>query len=247
LLSGLFAAELSVPQIFLVAAILNAAVAIYIYTLLPEFLLRFVVWIMSCTMYRLKLVGDERVPQTGAAVLVCNHVSFVDFMIVAGSVRRPIRFVMDHRIAATPGLSLVFKAGKTIPIAPAHEDKALMDAAFDRIAAELSDGEIVCIFPEGKLTKSGEMNPFKGGIERIIARTPVPVVPMALHGLWGSMFSRIEKSALKLPRRFRSQLALVVGEPIAPEQVTAALLEERVRALLSDAERMNPGSKLASA
>jgi 1-acyl-sn-glycerol-3-phosphate acyltransferase len=247
MLSLLFAAKLSVPQIFLVLALLNAAVAIYIYTLLPEFLLRFVVWIMSCTMYRLTLVGHERVPQTGAAVLVCNHVSFVDFMIVAGSVRRPVRFVMDHRIAATPGLSLVFRAGKTIPIAPAHEDKALMDAAFDRIAAELRDGEMVCIFPEGKLTKSGEMNPFKSGIERIIERTPVPVVPMALHGLWGSMFSRIEKSGLPLPRRLRSQLTLVVGEPIAPEQVSAALLEERVRALHDEAARVNPGSAVAAA
>jgi len=232
LLAWLFAMQLSVPTIFLVVAGLNAAVAVYIYALLPEFLIRFVAWILSHTFYRLKLTGHELVPETGGAVIVCNHVTFVDFMIIAGSVRRPLRFVMDHRIAATPGLSHLFKQLKTIPIAPEREDKELMDRAFDRIAAELRDGEIACIFPEGKLTKTGEMNPFRqGGIERILRETPVPVVPMALQGLWGSMFSRKGDGGVKLPRRFRSRVELVVGEPIPAEQATAAFLEERVREL----------------
>lgn len=235
LLARLFAMRLSVPQIFLVIALLNAAVAVYIYSLLPEFLLRFVIWILSRTLYRLTLVGHERIPETGAAVIVCNHVSFVDFMILAGSVRRPVRFVMDHRIAAAPGLSLLFKQGKTIPIAPEREDKETMERAFARIAAELREGELVCIFPEGKLTKSGEMNAFKTGIERIVRETPVPVVPMALHGLWGSMFSRMPREGVKLPRRFRSQLTLVVGDPVPAERVTAAGLETSVRTLLAQA------------
>ncbi len=235
LLAWLFALKLSVPTIFLVVAGLNAAVAIYIYSLLPEFLLRFVAWILAHTLYRLKLEGHERVPETGAAVIVCNHVTFVDFLIIAGSVRRPVRFVMDHRIAATPGLSLLFKGGKTIPIAPEREDKALMERAFERVAAELREGEIVCIFPEGKLTKSGEMNPFRqGGIERILRETPVPVVPMALRGLWGSMFSRKDDGGVKLPRRFRSHVELLIGDPIPPEQANAAYLEERVRELRGD-------------
>jgi 1-acyl-sn-glycerol-3-phosphate acyltransferase len=142
---------------------------------------------------------------------------------------------MDHRIAATPGLSLLFKSGKTIPIAPEREDKELMERAFAKIAEELRAGELVCIFPEGKLTKSGAMNPFRGGIERIVEQTPVPVVPMALHGLWGSMWSRKEPRALKLPRRFRAQLKLVVGEPVPPERVSAAGLEQTVRELLAQA------------
>jgi 1-acyl-sn-glycerol-3-phosphate acyltransferase len=234
LLAVLFAQRVSVPVMFLIIAGLNAAVAVYIYSLLPEFLLRFVAWILSRTLYRLTLRGHEHVPETGAAVIVCNHVSFVDFLILAGSVRRPIRFVMDHRIAATPVVSLLFKQGKTIPIAPEREDRDTMERAFAKIAEELRAGELVCIFPEGKLTKSGEMNPFKPGIERIVRETPVPVVPMALHGLWGSMFSRKQGPAVKLPRRFRSRLELTIGRPVPPEQVSAAELERRVRALLGE-------------
>jgi 1-acyl-sn-glycerol-3-phosphate acyltransferase len=226
--------------IFLIVAGLNAAVAIYIYTLLPEFLLRFMTWILSRTMYRLTSIGHERVPETGGAVLVCNHVSFVDFVILAGSVRRPVRFVMDHRIAATPGLGLLFKSGKTIPIAPEHEDKETMERAFAKIREELRAGELVCVFPEGKLTKTGAMNPFKSGIERIVRETPVPVVPMALHGLWGSMFSRTPKNGLKLPRGFRAKLTLIVGEAIPPEQVSAQRLEGAVRALLAQASSDDP-------
>ena len=193
LLAGLFEAEVETPYVFLVLALLNAAVAIYIYALLPEFLLRFIAWILSRVMYRLTLVGHERVPEQGGVVVVCNHVSFVDFLIIAGSIRRPVRFVMDYRIAAAPVVSLIFKQGKTIPIAPERENRELMEHAFARIAEELRAGEVVCIFPEGKLTANGEMNPFRPGIERIIAETPVPVVPMALDGLWGSMFSRKDR------------------------------------------------------
>jgi 1-acyl-sn-glycerol-3-phosphate acyltransferase len=233
LLAGLFALHLSVPLIFLVIALLNAAVAIYIYSLLPEFMLRFIAWILSRVMYRLTLVGHERVPEQGAAVVVCNHVSFVDFLIIAGSIRRPVRFVMDHRIAATPVVSLLFKQGKTIPIAPEREDRAMMERAFAKIAEELRAGEVVCIFPEGKLTANGEMNPFRSGIERIVRETPVPVVPMALTGLWGSMFSRRDK--VRLPHRFRARLSLVIGEPVPAEQVSAEGLERRVRELLAQA------------
>jgi 1-acyl-sn-glycerol-3-phosphate acyltransferase len=176
------------------------------------------------------------VPETGGVVVVCNHVSFVDFMIIAGMIRRPTRFVMDHRIAATPGVSLLFRQAKTIPIAPEREDKALMERAFERIAEELRAGELVCIFPEGKLTKDGSMERFRGGIERIIRQTPVPVVPMALEGLWGSMFSRMPAAQKKEQKRgLRFPLKLTIGEPIPPEEVSAASLEERVRALLSKA------------
>ena len=235
MLAGLFAKHVSVPVIFLIIAALNAAVAVYIYSLLPEFLLRFIAWILSRTLYRLTLVGHERVPETGPAVVVCNHVSFVDFLIVAGSIRRPVRFVMDHRIAATPVVSLLFKQGKTIPIAPEREDKAMMERAFERIAEELRAGEVVCIFPEGKLTATGEMNPFRPGIERIVRETPVPVVPMALAGLWGSMFSRKDRGT-KLPQRFRAKLRLEIGDPVPAAQVSAADLEQRVRGLLAIAQ-----------
>jgi len=235
LLSWLLSRHVTVPHIFLVLAGLNALVAVYIYSLLPEFLLRFVAWMLSHTMYRLRVEGHERIPEQGAAVFVCNHVSFVDFLVVAGAVRRPLRFVMDHNIAATPVVSLLFKQGKTIPIAPEHKDKALMEKAFERIAQELREGEVVCIFPEGKLTKTGELNTFRAGIERIVRETPVPVVPMALKGMWGSMFSRKHAAGLKLPRGFRSHVELIIGDPVPPEAVTAMGLQQSVQTLFDGA------------
>mgnify|MGYP003407136262 FL=1 len=238
MLSWLFGMHVPVPQIFLVIAALNALVAVYIYSLLPEFLLRFAAFLLSRSLYRLKLTGHEKIPETGAAVFVCNHVSFVDWLIIAGAVRRPLRFVMDHRIAGAPVVSMLFKQGKTIPIAPEHQDKALMQRAFERIAQELRAGEVVCIFPEGKLTKSGELNTFRAGIERIVRETPVPVVPMALKGLWGSMFSRKTRTGVLRPRAFRSPLELIISDPIPPEQVTAAGLQERVLALLGEAAQV---------
>jgi 1-acyl-sn-glycerol-3-phosphate acyltransferase len=237
LLAALLGAGLSVPQIFLVLAFMSLVTATYIYSLLPEFLLRFFAWMLSSTMYRLEVRGHENIPETGPVVLVCNHAAFNDWLILAGSVRRPIRFVMDHRIAQTPVVATLFRQGKTIPIAPEHESKETMESAFAKVAEELRNGEVVCIYPEGKITKTGEMNPFKAGIERILRETPVPVVPMAIHGLWGSIFSRKGGPALKkLPRRFRARLSLVIGTPIAAERANAAMLEQEVRTLMAQAE-----------
>lgn len=222
-----------VPTIFAGVAALNLLVGVYIYSVVPEFLLRFLAWILSRLMYRLRLEGHEHVPESGGAVLVCNHVSFIDWLVIGGSVRRPLRFVMDHRIAATPVVSTLFRHAKTIPIAPQREDPETMERAFARVAEELRAGELVCIFPEGKLTADGEMNPFRRGIERIIAETPVPVVPMALDGLWGSMFSRKDGPAMsKPPRRFRARLRLTIGRALPPEEASASKLEAEVRRLL---------------
>jgi 1-acyl-sn-glycerol-3-phosphate acyltransferase len=187
-------------------------------------------------MYRLTVTGHGHIPESGPVVLVCNHVAFNDWLIIGGSVRRPARFVMDHRISQTPIVSRLFRSAKVIPIAPAHENAEVMEQAFARIADELRNGELVCIFPEGKITKTGELNEFKSGIERIVRETPVPVVPMALHGLWGSMFSRKGGPALhKLPRRFRARLVLQVGGPVAADDVSAAGLRARVAGLLEAA------------
>jgi 1-acyl-sn-glycerol-3-phosphate acyltransferase len=135
-------------------------------------------------------VDVERIPEEGAAVLVCNHVSYVDAIVIGAASPRPIRFVMDHRIFKTPLLGFIFRTAKAIPIAPAKEDPWLMEKAFVDIAQALHEGELVCIFPEGKLTRTGEMNEFRGGIAKIVERSKVPVIPMALRGLWGSVFSR---------------------------------------------------------
>ncbi|HNR91089.1 MAG TPA: MFS transporter [Dokdonella sp.] len=230
---GLTALGLSIPQIFLVVALLNAAVAIYIYTLVPEFLMRFLSWALVNTLYRIRTEGLDHVPEEGPALIVCNHVSYMDALIVAGSVRRPARFVMYYRIFNIPVMSFIFRTARAIPIAGAKEDPALLEQAFEAIDAALADGDLVCIFPEGGLTADGNIAPFRPGVERILQRRPVPVVPMAIRGLWGSIFSRKDTrlGRMRLPRRFRSRLVLAVGEPVPPEQASAAELERRVREL----------------
>ena len=233
--AGLLAAGLSIPQLFLVLAVLNAVVVIYLYKLVPEFLLRFVAWILINTLYRLRERGMEHVPKEGAAVLVCNHVSFVDALIISAAVPRPARFVMYHTIFKVPVLSWLFRTVKAIPIAPAKEDAAMKERAMDAIAQALADGELVCIFPEGKITADGNINEFRPGIEDIIKRTPVPVVPMALRGLWGSYFSRKGGAAFRgLPWKFWMKLELVAEAPMQPANVSAADLQQRVQQLRGD-------------
>ncbi|MCP5418974.1 MAG: MFS transporter [Gammaproteobacteria bacterium] len=225
----------SIPQLFFVMALFNAAVAVYIYTLVPEFLMRFIVWLMVNTMYRLRSEGLEHIPDEGAAVLVCNHVSFMDALVIAGCCRRPLRFVMDHRIFKIPVLNFVFRTAGAVPIAPAREDPVMLERAYERIAEYLDAGDVVCIFPEGKITADGELSPFRSGIERIIQRNPAPVIPMALRGLWGSFFSRKGGPAmLRMPRRFWSKIALAVGVPVAPEQANAPALQTLVGELRGD-------------
>ena len=233
---GLGAAGLSIPQIFLIAALLNAAVAIYIYTLVPEFLMRFLSWIIVSLLYRIRIEGADNVPDEGPAVLVCNHVSFMDPLIVNSCTRRPPRFVMYYKIFNIPVLRFIFRTARAIPIAGRKEDEALMERAFEEVDRALADGELVCIFPEGGITRDGAIATFRPGIERILARRPVPVVPIALRGLWGSVFSRRDSTLgrMRLPRRFRARIEVAIGTPVPPEQATASLLEERVRALRGD-------------
>ncbi len=232
---GLSAAGLTIPQIFLVTAIMNAAVAVYIYTLIPEFLMRFIIWLLVHTVYRLRQHGLEYVPSEGPAVLVCNHVSFVDALVIAAACRRPVRFVMDHAIFKLPILSFVFRTGRAIPIASRKADPKITEAAFDEVARALADGDLVCIFPEGQITRTGELNPFRPGVERIVARTPVPVVPMALRGLWGSFFSRKDGPAMRRPfRRLWSRIELICGPQVSAAAVRAEELQASVLALRGD-------------
>ncbi|MDB5098922.1 MAG: putative acyltransferase family protein [Cyanobacteria bacterium RYN_339] len=226
---------LTVPQIFLLLGVLNALVAVYIYTVIPEFFLRFVAYLLTHLIYRCKVTGFDQVPREGGAVIVCNHVSFIDWLIIAAAVKRPARFVMYNGFAKIPLLGGLFARAKVIPIASHKEDPEALHKAMDRIAEELEAGEVVCIFPEGKLTGDGAMNEFRPGIERIIARTPVPVIPCGLQGLWGSYFSRKDGHAMTHPfRRFWSRISLVFGEPVQPAQVTAEGLHDTVLALRGD-------------
>ena len=225
----------SIPQLFLVLAALNVVVAVYIYTLLPEFLLRFFAWILVSLFYRIRLTGAENIPDKGPAVVVCNHVSFMDPIILSGCIRRPMRFVMYYKIFEIPILKFFFKNMKAIPIASAREDEDVMLAAFEAVDAELAAGNIVCIFPEGGITRDGEVQRFRPGIEKIIQRRAVPVVPVALGRLWGSWFSRRKDGGIrKIPGRLFARIPIRIGTMVPARDVTAAGLELLVRTLRGD-------------
>ena len=237
----------SIPQVFLALAIANLLVATYIVTIVPEFLMRFLSWLLVRTLYRLRIEGiEEHVPDEGPALLVCNHVSYMDALILAASTPRPVRFVMYHRIFQIPVLRWIFRTARAIPIAPEKEDAALMQQAFDEIDRTLAEGELVAIFPEGRLTADGSIAPFRSGVERIVARAAgrgqeVPVVPMALRNMWASMWSRRGATAeagrlerMRLPRRLRARIGVVAGPPVAGAHASAADLEARVRTLRGD-------------
>jgi len=229
---ALLGAGVSIPGLFLVTGILNAVVAIYIYTLVPEFLMRFLAWLLIHTVYRVTEEGLDNVPETGPCIVVCNHVSYVDALVIAASVRRPMRFIMDHRIFQVPVLNWLFRTLRAIPVASVKEDPALKESAFKTAADALRNGEIVAIFPEGRLTEDGEMGQFRAGIERMLADTPVPVVPMALRGLWGSFFSRSHHGrAMQRLRGIFSRIAIVVGPPVLPAEATPDALHARVLAM----------------
>ncbi|MCK9237196.1 MAG: MFS transporter [Thiopseudomonas sp.] len=229
----LLTAGVSIPTLFAIAALINAAVAIYIYSLVPEFFIRFIAWLLIKTIYRLRISGKQHIPESGPAILVANHVSFADAVILMGSSPRPIRFIMDYRIFKTPILGFIFRHSGAIPIAPAKENAQLMEQAFQHASAALDNGELVGIFPEGAITRDGEMQPFRPGISRILQANPVPVVPMALSGLWGSFFSRIDGSAMKSPfrRGAFSRIDLHIGPAIAAVNATPATLHTKVLAL----------------
>jgi 1-acyl-sn-glycerol-3-phosphate acyltransferase len=222
---------LSVMQLILLAALMNAAVAAYIYTLVPEFLLRFVCWLLVHTLYRLEKRG-QRFPESGPALIVCNHVSFVDALVISAACRRPIRFIMDNAIFKAPVIRTLARGMKAIPISPAKEDPEVFRQAFESAATALRDGELVCIFPEGRLTADGSIGQFRPGLMRILKETPVPVLPIAIVGLWGSMFSRYGRELWRrLPRKLWHRVVVNVGEYNSPETASPEELHAQVRAL----------------
>jgi 1-acyl-sn-glycerol-3-phosphate acyltransferase len=231
----------TIPQVFLFVGIANAVVAFYIFMLVPEYLLRFVAWIASRLGYRFKVTGDENIPTEGAAVLVCNHVSFIDAVLLMAASPRPIYYVMDHKIFRIPVLGWMFKLAKAIPIAPQKDDPATYEAAFASATKVLKEGDLLAIFPEGGITKDGTVQPFKGGVMKILELAKAqgvspPVIPMALTNLWGSFFSRVEEgNAMVRPfrRGIFSRVGLNVGQSIESQSVSPEILQSKVENLLA--------------
>jgi len=223
---------MSIPDLFKVTAILNLFVTLYIITVIPEFVLRLVGWILIHSIYRIGKEDLHHIPDSGAAVLVCNHVSFADPVIINAISNRPIRFVMIDTIYNLPVANWFFKVLKAIPIASAKKKPKLVEQAFDEIENALANGELVCIFPEGSITRDGELASFRPGIERIIQRSPVPVVPLALRGLWGTWFSRQRGHAMTgWPTQLMKKISVISGAPIDPKDVNKDSLYKQVEEL----------------
>lgn len=228
----LFQLGFSVLEIFKIAAVLNVLATLYILAMAPEFFLRLLSWILVHSVYRIKKQGIENIPKQGPALLICNHVSFVDPALLLAVIPRPARFVMWYGFYELPVIGRLFRWLKSIPIGNRRERPELVKQAFDDVAQALENGELVVIFPEGGITKTGEMAKFQPGIDDIIKRTPVPVVPMALQGLWGTWFSRKGGRAMKgLPTSFMKQINLVVGEAVEPSEVSRLGMQEKVKNL----------------
>jgi len=245
LLAGaLLGAGFTVPQVFLFTGVANALVAAYVFWLVPEYLLRFLAWVVSNLAYRFRVEGNEHIPAEGPALLVCNHVSLADPVLLLGASPRPIHFVMDHRIFAAPVIGGVFRLARAIPVASRKEDPAIYEAAFSQAAEVLRRGELLAIFPEGGLTTDGELQAFQPGLMKILAQARAdgmepPVVPMALSGLWGSFFSRIERREGKpraMARPFRrgifNRVTLRIGEPVRAADIQPETLRTQVKAML---------------
>ena len=227
-------AGLTIPELILVTGLLNAAVTVYLYCLVPEFLLRLLAYLLVHAIYRLRVEGLKNLPEQGACLMVCNHVSYVDGLVIAAACSRPVRFVMEASIFDNPLLRPIFRGMKAIPVATRAEDPAVREAAFAAVADCLRSGEIVCIFPEGRLTSDGSVGEFRPGLLKILAETPVPVVPCALSNLWGSMFSRRAQGLKRcLPRRFWARIGFAAGAPVPPQSATPELLRTRVLELRS--------------
>jgi hypothetical protein len=224
-------AGLAIPDLFLISALLNAVVAVYIFTLVPEFLMRFMIWLLIHTIYRVRVTGMDRIPVEGPVIVASNHVSFVDPLIIGGMIRRPVRFVMHYKIYRIPVLKFIFRTGKAIPIAGRSEDPAILESAYRRMHEVLAAGEVLGIFPEGRITADGEIGGFKPGIDKLIAEQPVPVVPIALCHLWGSLFSRRDPLHKRRPNKLWARIEMRVGAAIPPAEVSAVRLEAEIRRL----------------
>ncbi len=193
--------DLNSSQIFLVFALMNMAVAFHVYRVVPEFTLRLCSWILSHVMYKIKVTGREHIPLDGPILLAGNHVSFIDWLIISGACKRPARFVMHYRFFEIPLLKTFFRQAKVIPIAGRSQDESIMNTAFETVSSELRDNQVICIFPEGRISQDGQLSPFRPGIIKILEKDPCPVVPFVIRNLWGSIFSRSPAKTFSIIRR----------------------------------------------
>lgn len=202
---------------------------------LPHFalndVLRAIIGGITTFVYRPHYINMESIPETGGVILISNHVSYMDGPIIDAGCKRPVRYVIDEDIYHAPGVHYLMSRYNAIPIAP---NRKSVEKAFDLISQSLRDGHVVCIFPEGFLTFTGGLGRFRPGIEWIIKRDAVPIIPIALSGLWGSVFSRQYRGSWRrfFPRCWlRGQVVVKCGDPIDPAHAKVNELQDIVMKL----------------
>ena len=232
---AMLGAGFSVPEIFLATALLNAAVGVYIFWLVPEYLLRFVAFGLPRLMHLVKIEGGDNIPGAGAAIIVCHAASAVDALLLMAASPRPMRFLMDHRLFALPALGCLLRWAKAIPVAPQAESPAAYAAALGAAQQLLADGELLCVFTAGEIPGGSALQTVHAGLVEILAHRAVPVVPAALQDLKGSTSPRIAGHAvpaMPLRRRLFSRVRLVVGPAAGPTERTPERLRAEIQALL---------------
>ncbi|MGA2245677.1 MAG: MFS transporter, partial [Verrucomicrobiota bacterium] len=231
----LLAQELSLTPrgIFLIGGILTLLGAIYVLVLLPDALLRFLLWCLTNTIYRIRIIGRDNIPAKGGALFVCNHLSFADALLLIASTDRPIRFLMFKNIYEKRGVKPFAKILGAIPISSEQRPRELIHA-LQTASDAIRNGEVVCIFAEGQITRIGQLLPFQRGFERIMKEVDAPIIPVALDGVLGSPTSFERGRMRRFPEHLPHPVTVSFGTPLPPA-ATSIEAREAVQALIADA------------
>jgi acyl-[acyl-carrier-protein]-phospholipid O-acyltransferase/long-chain-fatty-acid--[acyl-carrier-protein] ligase len=235
---------LDARRIFLVTSVMTLAGTVYALRLLPDALLRFLLWIATHTLYRIRVEGRDHVPAKGGALLVSNHLSMLDALLVQACTGRIVRFLMFKDIYERPWIRPFARLMRAIPISSRQRPREMihaLNAAADSIRA----GELVCIFAEGQITRIGQLLPFRRGLERIMRDLEAPIIPLCLDGVWGSIFSFERQRFLwKMPRRIPYPVTVVIGQPMpstsTPAEIRRSVQDLCARAWTARRDRMRP-------
>jgi acyl-[acyl-carrier-protein]-phospholipid O-acyltransferase/long-chain-fatty-acid--[acyl-carrier-protein] ligase len=225
--------QFSPDTIILLTGLVTLAGTVAILYLLPDYFVRFILWLVTHTIYRIKIVGAENLPQHGPALLVSNHVSFVDALMIGGATSRFVRFMLHRDYYDNKWLHRFFLLMRSIPVSATNRRDIVQ--ALKRARNELDKGHLVCIFAEGAITRVGHMLPFKRGFEKIVEGTNIPIVPVHLDQLWGSVFSFADgKFFWKWPKKFSYPVTVSFGSPL-PSTTTVQDVRNAVLELESNA------------
>jgi len=206
--------QLEAATIFMIAGLGTVPIIFYVVKLLPEVTARFLFWLASKLAYRMTIVGRENIPERGGALLVANHVSWIDGILVLVSSSRFVRFLVYADYANAPALKWLGDVMRVIPIKAAEGPRAIVKA-LNSAKEAVKNGEVVCIFAEGQLTRTGQLQPFQRGLMKIVEGTSAPIIPTYLHGLWGSIFSfKWGKFFWKKPSMWRYPVSIHFGKPL---------------------------------